>query len=353
MDDAGLFFSLSESQYVIKLSTSHKKYQPSSCESRVFLLRDFERNGGTLKNQSITIQTIDTLGSRDLLTLMWYMIKSGIYDLKEWNPSVFPPYAINKRNKGRNFRVVAKGTVDLSTIDLCFLAHNRVLEVVGDITRALNPDAKIPGRLPKGGAAGLVFFLCKSRATLASGSYRKWCNYVIHHFDPDIDDIDDKNDQINELAKDITSKLVISKKKNLPKPLPLPEVVIVPVVKKNPSLPKDISTSAVVNLVTPSKNTTQWKSMDTSESMKRDLDPNTTVFIHRLPRSDFTKKDLLVELKANGFVAQFVNWRKKHAFVVMSREDVASIITKPRNFFSFAVSRYEKPKATSRKQVVK
>jgi len=218
MDDAGLFFPLSSSGYVFKLSEAKKKEDRDKLDCRVFDQGSMKLNGGTIthKPTSTTIQTEDTLGSKDLLVLHWYMDLAGLVYEKSWSTGNLPRYKKQKRNDGKNVHTVPvdANQADLPTPASCKLVHDRVLEVTNDIRTRLVGKEDRQSRLPKGGAGGLVFFLCRSRSNLPSGPYRKFCNLVIHHFDPDDDSVDQISSQLSSLTvNDSKANQLVSKTK--------------------------------------------------------------------------------------------------------------------------------------------
>ena len=151
MEAAGLFFPLSSSKFVYKLSEPKRKEDRQNVSCKVFETKTFERNGGTMKQveSGIVMQTSDTLGSEDLLLIQWYMDHAGIYKLKNWTLGELYSYKKIKRKFGQFLlEPVASNEDDIQTPELCEISHSRLLSVVNDIFLLLDENAKQSTRLP-------------------------------------------------------------------------------------------------------------------------------------------------------------------------------------------------------------
>lgn len=340
MDSVGLFYPLSASKFVVKLSNS------KGIESdRVFPISTLEKNGGTLKGSNKTITTNDVLGSKDLLVLIQYMEQAGIFSHKNWD--LKKEFDLEKTKK--NTKIELHESEDFISEEHCILAHDKLLIVCNDITQQLDSKSKELKRLPNPGPAGLIFFLCKSRSILPSGCYRKFCNYNIHHFDP----IDSKNEaklKTNTVKKETTvSKNEITKStKQDGNPPTTNDDISANKKVKPPTLTKVVDNKSNINQHSSSNsNPVTSKAVNSSTLSNQqkihtrnvatkstpthldDFEPRNSekkFDVHVRIKNNVSKEDIMNEFTNRGCKIIHFDYRIHFGFILFDNEDTANLV---------------------------
>lgn len=316
----GLFFPLAESKYFVKLARTGSGEQNEA--SRVFLNSNVNKNGNSLNvmcdGKKLNWDTYDTLGSKDLLWLQWYMVEAGIDD------NILPQSYKNKlkqeykrlKTKDSWKCILEEGRItDLQTSSDCWIAYVRVLEIINVIWEKLY--GKILKRLPPGGPGGLILLLCRSRNLLEQGCYRKWSNYVIHHFDPNNEENIDKGESKKKKTKDTNipqipkkSKPVKEKKEKI-----IESSQSINTISKKPKvvLPKKNSTVIVID-DDDDDDIELSKSMDTL-SLK-DKQPNQIFRVYAKSINNSTQQEIKDEFTEYKFKNINVQKRGKYGYFV-------------------------------------
>jgi len=184
-EDDCLFAPLRSSAFLYKIEKSKLR--------GAYDIVHFNANGNTLYSEKegfpATLNVSDVFGSKDLLYLFLYMKESNLNH--SYLPVSFTQYEKTMLFKsGYDMKIsLAKGA-DLTDENALTEIHDALLQYCRELVALANTKIHLPkngNRLPKEGGKGLLMFMVKIRNHLPKSPrcHRNFCNYVIHHCDPE------------------------------------------------------------------------------------------------------------------------------------------------------------------------